>query len=406
MANGKIRFGKQSGGQLALVIPDGVANTEVVVPESGTLVSVGTTVTDNAIVRFDGTTGQVQDSSVTIDDSGLITGSLNGNASTASYAEKAKELVPVATFPTADNQDFNTLMAGGVYNIVCGNYAGTLNAPPGGDPYGTMFVEHGVNFTTQKYSAYNGEEYNRSYYNGFWQPWKTSVKVSSLVGTTNTVPRFDGNTGHVQNSGVIIDDSGNVGVGVTPSPWSNIYKNIEIGTASSFGDCDVGGFLLTQLRSNAYENNGWKYKQNGYASMYEQYTGLHSWATASSGIAGNPITWATAMTLNANGNLLIGTSTDNGVDKLQVNGTMSSGAISSVLVDINTLNSLTKAYVVDNASTNSPINDYGYLEVIVHGAGSYCMQRFTGLGAVSIGNAGRTFVRCCVGGAWTPWVEK
>ena len=34
MANGKIRFGKQSGGQLALVIPDGVNNTEVVVPES------------------------------------------------------------------------------------------------------------------------------------------------------------------------------------------------------------------------------------------------------------------------------------------------------------------------------------------------------------------------------------
>lgn len=37
MANGKIRFGKQSGGQLALVIPDGVANTEVVFPESGIL---------------------------------------------------------------------------------------------------------------------------------------------------------------------------------------------------------------------------------------------------------------------------------------------------------------------------------------------------------------------------------
>ena len=37
MANGKIGFGKQSGGQLALVIPDGVSNTEVVVPESGVL---------------------------------------------------------------------------------------------------------------------------------------------------------------------------------------------------------------------------------------------------------------------------------------------------------------------------------------------------------------------------------
>lgn len=37
MANGKIRFGKQLGGQLALVIPDGVTNTEVIVPESGIL---------------------------------------------------------------------------------------------------------------------------------------------------------------------------------------------------------------------------------------------------------------------------------------------------------------------------------------------------------------------------------
>lgn len=37
MANGKIRFGKQSGGQLALVIPDGVADTEVTFPESGVL---------------------------------------------------------------------------------------------------------------------------------------------------------------------------------------------------------------------------------------------------------------------------------------------------------------------------------------------------------------------------------
>ncbi len=37
MANGKIRFGKQSGGQLALVIPDGVSNTEVTFPESGEL---------------------------------------------------------------------------------------------------------------------------------------------------------------------------------------------------------------------------------------------------------------------------------------------------------------------------------------------------------------------------------
>ena len=33
MANGKIRFGKQSGGQIAFVIPDGATNTEVTFPE-------------------------------------------------------------------------------------------------------------------------------------------------------------------------------------------------------------------------------------------------------------------------------------------------------------------------------------------------------------------------------------
>lgn len=37
MANGKIRFGKQSGGTLGLVFPDGVTNTEVTFPESGEL---------------------------------------------------------------------------------------------------------------------------------------------------------------------------------------------------------------------------------------------------------------------------------------------------------------------------------------------------------------------------------
>ncbi len=37
MANGKIRFGKQSGGELALVFPDGATNTEVTFPASGEL---------------------------------------------------------------------------------------------------------------------------------------------------------------------------------------------------------------------------------------------------------------------------------------------------------------------------------------------------------------------------------
>ena len=55
MANGKIRFGKQSGGQLALVIPDGVSSTEVVVPESGELVNKDYADLKVALASFIGT---------------------------------------------------------------------------------------------------------------------------------------------------------------------------------------------------------------------------------------------------------------------------------------------------------------------------------------------------------------
>lgn len=73
MANGQLNLGKQSGGVLSLAFPDGATNTEVALPESGTVASVDGAVTDNAIARYDGTTGKLQDSGVIIEDSGNIT---------------------------------------------------------------------------------------------------------------------------------------------------------------------------------------------------------------------------------------------------------------------------------------------------------------------------------------------
>ena len=61
MANGKITLGKQSGGTLGLVFPDGVSDTEVVLPESGELATkfIGSfinayTIFSNCIVAFGG----------------------------------------------------------------------------------------------------------------------------------------------------------------------------------------------------------------------------------------------------------------------------------------------------------------------------------------------------------------
>lgn len=72
MAKAVINLQKESGGIVKISSVDGTGITEVTVPESGNLVSVDTAVTDNAVVRFDGTTGQVQNSSVTIDDNGTL----------------------------------------------------------------------------------------------------------------------------------------------------------------------------------------------------------------------------------------------------------------------------------------------------------------------------------------------
>lgn len=68
MAKGVISLQKESGGIVKISPVDGIGVTELVVPESGNLVSVDTAVTDNAIARYDGTTGKLQNSGVTIND--------------------------------------------------------------------------------------------------------------------------------------------------------------------------------------------------------------------------------------------------------------------------------------------------------------------------------------------------
>jgi hypothetical protein len=61
------------------------------------------------------------------------------------------------------------------------------------------------------------------------------------------------------------------------------------------------------MGNNAYYNSGWKYIASTASSMYYNQTGAHYWLTAPSGTAGNAITFTQAMTLDASGNLAVGT---------------------------------------------------------------------------------------------------
>ena len=104
-----------------------------------------------------------------------------------------------------------------------------------------------------------------------------------------------------------LDASGNLGVGVTPSAWGGGNKAIDIGT--------IGGVAADaatmRVLSNAYSDSGgtFRYKTTAAAFTYAQNPSIgHAWFTAPSGTAGNPITFTQAMTLDAGGNLGVGTS--------------------------------------------------------------------------------------------------
>jgi hypothetical protein len=107
-----------------------------------------------------------------------------------------------------------------------------------------------------------------------------------------------------------IDSSGNLGLGVTPSAWGSSYKAIQNGQSafmSRSGGAD--SYLLT---NNYYDGTNFRYINTAPASRYQQDVGVHSWFTAPSGTAGNAITFTQAMTLDASGNLLSGTTTSKG----------------------------------------------------------------------------------------------
>ena len=106
-----------------------------------------------------------------------------------------------------------------------------------------------------------------------------------------------------------IDSAGNLGLGITPSAWGTGYKAINIAT---------GGAIYANTNSSAAINIGTnvkganifdlQYQITGQgATQYNQYNGVHSWSTAPSGTAGDAISFTQAMTLDASGSLLVGT---------------------------------------------------------------------------------------------------
>jgi hypothetical protein len=136
----------------------------------------------------------------------------------------------------------------------------------------------------------------------------SALSVTDVNGTNQWyINRENTTTGNLQfRSGATslmeLTPSGNLGLGVTPS--GGTYPALEFGAPGIIrGNGDMN------IASNAYYNAGWKYKNNGTATLFLQTSGQNQWYTAPSSTAGTAVTWTQAMTLTAAGVQLLGTTT-------------------------------------------------------------------------------------------------
>ena len=145
-------------------------------------------------------------------------------------------------------------------------------------------------------------------------------------GSLNFYTKANGTASPALN--MTLNSSGNLGLGVTPSAWNSSFKAIQAGRSASFYGRDNATYDQAGLYSNAVfdaTDSRWEYiiDNSGAglpASGYLQSAGAHSWYTAPSGTVGNLISFTQALTLTANGALLVGDTSDisNGITNAAV----------------------------------------------------------------------------------------
>jgi hypothetical protein len=158
------------------------------------------------------------------------------------------------------------------------------------------------------------------------------------------------------------------------------------------------GYLFTQVW-----NTSNTYRLQTFYNIGGEY--ISAWRRMDNGVWSS---WVFNWTYGTpNGRVLIGTTTDNGVDALQVSGTVSETAIPIIIADLNTLTTLTKKYIMSASSANLPLsNETCFLETFSYNGGNYCLQRATAFGTSSQDNGGRVFSRMVMGfSTWTSWKE-
>ena len=202
---------------------------------------------------------------------------------------------------------------------------------------------------------------------------KEAVSVDTLVTTALTVTGTGALT--VGGTQIVKDASGNVGLGVTPSAWGSGWTALQLPGGSLMSQSATG---FTNLLSNAFYNGtNYIYVTAAPATSYRQNNGSHVWNIAATGTVGNAISFTQAMTLDASGNLGVGTSSPAG--KLHV-------ASGRIFLDADFSVSWQSGGVNRSRIVGDNVNSI----IFENGSGNTERMRITDTGNVGIGNSAPT----------------
>jgi len=172
-----------------------------------------------------------------------------------------------------------------------------------------------------------------------------------------------------------IDVSGNVGIGVTPSDWWSNATALQISpTGAIYNTSDFEDF---NLATNAYYNSSGieSYIQNDAACKIRLTdAGLMDFRVAASGTADTAISWTTAMTIDASGNVLVGKTAN---DNSTVGGSIRAGESSFVAGD-------SRALTIVRTTNDGSLADFRQAGTTVGTIGTNLSAMYIGTGDVGL----------------------
>jgi hypothetical protein len=336
-----------AAGAITIAASGGGGSGDVVGPASST---------DNALARFDTTTGKLLQNSVGIlSDTGAISGLTDisasgsvtlsgGTANGVTYLNGSKVLTSGSAL-VFDGTNLGVAVASPAYKLDVFNSGGYIAH------FSSNTTSVGIQGDTVLFGNANLSAYGTGNYDASAHVFKISntegMRLNSTglgIGTSSPAYKLsvNGNAGFTGNyisfndysyirtdvagwftmqagsngyqwrdsangatAQMVLNSSGNLGLGVTPSAWRSNYKAIQFSSSSAVYGETGNTYVGSNVFVNSSDSN--TYITTNFASMYRQVDGKHLWYTAASGTAGNAITFTQAMTLSAAGNLAIGT---------------------------------------------------------------------------------------------------